>query len=84
MDFPDYTFDYVVSTCVFCSVPNPVKGLREIRRVVKPEGKVMMLEHMRGENRFVGKALDIINPLSTFVSSVNVNRETVKTSKKLE
>lgn len=36
MDFPNHTFDYVVSTCVFCSVPDPVKGLREIRRVVKP------------------------------------------------
>src|SRR5699024_12698595 len=44
MDFPDNTFDNVVSTCVFCSVPDPVKGLKEIRRVVKPEGKIVMLE----------------------------------------
>jgi len=78
MDFPDHMFDYVVSTCVFCSVPNPVVGLREIRRVVKPKGKILMLEHMRSENRFTGKILDIVNPLATFVSGVNVNRETVK------
>lgn len=49
MDFPDNMFDVVVSTCVFCSVPDPVMGFKEIRRVVKPEGKIVMLEHMRSE-----------------------------------
>lgn len=39
LEFNDDSFDYIVSTCVFCSVPHPVKGLKELRRVVKPEGK---------------------------------------------
>lgn len=40
MDFADNTFDMVFTTCVFCSVPDPVKGLKEIRRVCKPNGKI--------------------------------------------
>lgn len=82
MNFPDNTFDYVVSTCVFCSVPDPVKGLKGIRRVLKPNGQLVMLEHMRSEIRVVGKVLDVANPLSTFISGVNVNRETVKNIEK--
>src|SRR5699024_8031676 len=77
MDFPNNTFDAVVSTCVFCSVPNPVKGFQEIRRVVKPEGKIVMLEHMRSENGLAGKMLDLINPLTVRIVGANVNRKTI-------
>lgn len=82
MDFPDNTFDAVVSTCVFCSVPNPVKGFQEIRRVVKPDGKIVMLEHMRSENGLVGKMLDLINPLTVRIVGANVNRKTIKNIEK--
>lgn len=41
-----------------------------------------MLEHMRSENCIIGAMLDIVNPLSTFVSGVNVNRNTVKNIEK--
>ncbi|SRR5690625_1270587 len=78
MDFPDNTFDAVVSTCVFCSVPDPVKGFQEIRRVVKPDGKIVMLEHMRSENGFAGKMLDLINPLTVRIVGANVNRKTIE------
>ena len=78
MDFSDNTFDAVVTSCVFCSVPDPVKGLKEIRRVVKPGGKIIMLEHMRSENAFVGGMLDIINPLTVRLTGANVNRETIQ------
>jgi ubiquinone/menaquinone biosynthesis C-methylase UbiE len=47
MDFEDNTFDTVITSCVFCSVPNPVKGLKEIKRVLKPNGRLIMLEHVR-------------------------------------
>lgn len=40
MDFPDNTLDAVVSTCVFCSVPNPVKGFKEICRVLNQRVKL--------------------------------------------
>lgn len=82
MDFSDNTFDVVVSTCVFCSVPDPIKGLKEIRRVVKPEGKILMLEHMRSENPFVGSILDLINPITVRMIGVNVNRKTIENIEK--
>lgn len=78
MDFRDNTFDVVVSTCVFCSVPDPIKGLKEIRRVVKPDGKILMLEHMRSENAFIGKILDLINPLTVRIAGVNINRKMIE------
>src|SRR5690625_4509738 len=64
MDFPDHSFDVVVSTCVFCSVPNPIQGLQEIRRVLTPDGKVVMLEHMCSENNVMGTILDLLNPFT--------------------
>ena len=46
LDYPDNTFDAVVSTLVLCSVESPDNTLREIRRVLKPEGKFYFLEHV--------------------------------------
>jgi len=82
LDFPDNTFDFVVSTCVFCSVPDPVQGFKEIRRVVKPEGTILMLEHMRSENNFAGIILDLINPLTVRIIGANVKRNTIKNIEK--
>lgn len=78
LDFPDDTFDYVVTTCVFCSVPDPVKGLKELGRVCKPDGKILMLEHMRSENEAVGKAMDLFNPLAVNTWGANINRKTLE------
>lgn len=48
LPFRDGAFDTVVSSFVFCSVPDPLAGLLELRRVVRPEGKILMLEHLPG------------------------------------
>ncbi|MFZ5645731.1 MAG: class I SAM-dependent methyltransferase [Bacillota bacterium] len=77
MDFPDNTFDTVVATCVFCSVPDPVKGFQEIKRVCKPGGQVILLEHVRSENPLLGKIMDILNPLTVRLTGANINRDTV-------
>ena len=63
MAFPDNTFDTVVTSCVFCSVPDPLAGLREIRRVCKPQGRVVMLEHVRSGHPFIGPLMDVLNPI---------------------
>lgn len=78
LPFPDNTFDSIVATCVFCSVPDPVKGLMELKRVCKPTGRIYMLEHMRSENRWVGLAMDLLNPLTVRLWGSNINRETLK------
>jgi ubiquinone/menaquinone biosynthesis C-methylase UbiE len=77
LPFPDNTFDSIISTCVFCSVPDPVKGLKELRRVCKPTGKIFMLEHMRSENKIMGLIMDILNPLTVRAWGANINRETL-------
>lgn len=73
LPFKDGTFDSVISTLVFCSVPDPHLGLREINRVLKKGGMLYMLEHVRPED-WKGEIFDIINPLTVFLFGENINR----------
>ncbi|NOY59080.1 MAG: class I SAM-dependent methyltransferase [Calditrichaeota bacterium] len=77
MDFADNTFDCVLTSCVFCSVPVPVQGLKEIRRVCKPDGKIVMLEHVRSDGKIVGPLMDVLNPIPLYLYGANINRDTV-------
>ncbi|MBS4022798.1 MAG: class I SAM-dependent methyltransferase [Dethiobacter sp.] len=78
MDFPDGIFDTVVATCVFCSVPNPIKGLKEVHRVCKANGRIILLEHVRSNRRMIGVLMDILNPISLHVVGSNINRRTLE------
>jgi ubiquinone/menaquinone biosynthesis C-methylase UbiE len=78
LDFADGMFDSAVATFVFCSVPDPVLGLRELKRVVKPGGHVLLLEHMRSPNPFLGAVMDFLNPLIVRMMGANINRQTVE------
>lgn len=75
--WPDDSFDTIVATFVFCSVPDPVKGLRELRRVVKPDGRVLLLEHVRIDAPLMGRLMDWLNPLVVRIVGANINRRTV-------
>ena len=77
LKFPDHSFDTVFATFVFCSVPDPVKGLCELRRVCKPEGKLLLLEHMRPGNPVLGLVFDALNPMVVRMMGANINRRTV-------
>lgn len=77
LDFADATFDDVVSTCVFCSVPDPLLGLDEVARVTKPGGRLLLLEHVRAANPLLGGAMDLVNPLAVRIMGANINRRTV-------
>lgn len=78
LDFADGTFDEVVATFVFCSVPDPVLGLREAARVLKPGGRLLLLEHMRSSNPVLARLMDLFNPLVVRLSGANINRRTVE------
>ncbi len=78
LNFPDGTFDDVVSTFVFCSVPDPILGLTELLRVTKPNGRLLMLEHVRAGNEIAGLIMDVMNPVMVRLSGANINRRTVE------
>ena len=75
--FPDAAFEAAVATFVFCSVPDPVQGLRELRRVVRPGGHLYLLEHMRAEHRVLGRVMDWLDPVVVRVLGAHISRRTV-------
>ena len=77
LNFADDSFDTVFATFVFCSVPDPVAGLQELRRVCKPDGKLLLLEHMRPENFVLGLIFDLLNPMIIRMMGANINRRTI-------
>ncbi len=80
LEFPDNTFDAAVATFVFCSVPDPERGLRELARVVKPDGRIVLLEHVRiNQPALVGQLMDLLDPLTVRVSGAHINRRTAET-----
>ena len=58
------------------------RSYKEIRRVVKPEGTILMSEHMSSENFFAGIILDLLNPLTVRIIGAYVNRNTIKNIEK--
>lgn len=75
--FADSTFDTVVASFVFCSVPDAIKGLKEVERVCKPGGKVILLEHVLSANPVLAWLMNLINPIVARTMGPNINRRTV-------
>jgi phosphatidylethanolamine/phosphatidyl-N-methylethanolamine N-methyltransferase len=65
LDFSDDTFDHVLATYVISAVPDPVKTLLEMRRVCRPEGHLVILNHFRSENPILGAVEWILAPVCT-------------------
>ncbi|MFQ5666948.1 MAG: class I SAM-dependent methyltransferase [Candidatus Binatia bacterium] len=78
LPFPDHAFDAALGTLVFCSVPNVLQGLQELRRVVRPGAPVRFFEHVRSERTLGATAQDLFNPLWRWLmDGCNLNRDTV-------
>src|SRR6266511_947599 len=80
LPYPDDSFDTVTAACVFCSVGDPVRGLREAARVVRPDGQVLLYEHVRPHNPILGKLTDLVSPLTRRLFGPELNRPTDPTA----
>lgn len=76
LPFGSDSFDTVTATCVFCSVADPVRGLAEVARVCRPEGRVLLVEHVRPRNRLLGWIADRLSPLTRRLFGPEINRRT--------
>jgi ubiquinone/menaquinone biosynthesis C-methylase UbiE len=81
LEFSDHSFDQVVTSCTFCSVPNPVGGLNALRRVLKAGGMLYMFEHTGSHVFPFNLMLDVMTPLWKPIGP-EMNRDTVANVKK--
>ena len=80
LPFADQSFDAVVATLVFCSIPDPGRALDEIARVLRPGGRLYTVDHVRSEQPFWGGLMDTLAPAWKFASGgCNLNRRTEDT-----
>jgi phosphatidylethanolamine/phosphatidyl-N-methylethanolamine N-methyltransferase len=77
LPFANDSFDAAFATLVFCSVESPSRGFAELRRVVRPGGTVVLLEHVRPRG-ILGPLFDLLNVLTVRFLDDHVNRRTAK------
>lgn len=80
LPFPSRTFDTVIGTLIFCSIGQPAAALAEIRRVLRPNGQLLLLEHVRGATPLSRRLTDWLHPLwFAMQGECHLNRETAAT-----
>jgi len=77
MDFAPESFDQVFTSCTFCSVPNPVDGLKVLNRVLKPGGQLFMFEHTGSRFYPFRQMMDLMTLISRRIGP-DMNRHTVR------
>lgn len=79
LEFAADQFDAALVTLVFCSVPQPLRALQELRRVVRAGGKVQFFEHVRSEHRGGAMVQHLLDPLwCRTMDGCHLNRDTVE------
>ena len=79
LPFADGAFDTVVSTLVLCGVDDQPRALREVRRVLRPGGRLLFLEHVRSDEPGLARTQDRMNGVNRFVAGCDCNRPTLAT-----
>jgi len=80
--FKDSVFDTVFASFVFCSVPDPLRGLEEIKRALKPDGRLLLIEHVLPRNPVLRWVFHRLDPLTSSISGVHINRDTAENIRK--
>jgi ubiquinone/menaquinone biosynthesis C-methylase UbiE len=76
LPFDDNSFDTAVSTMTLCSIADTAAALGEIRRVLKPGGRFVFLEHGRSDDPVVARRQDRFNPIQRIIGvGCNMNRK---------
>ncbi len=75
--FAHHSFDSAVATFVFCSVPDPLVGLRERRRVLRPGGRLLLLEHVVSSQPWLASVMRAMDPLVAHLSGAHIARDTM-------
>lgn len=79
--YADNSFDTVIASFVFCSVPLPLKGLKELYRVCKPGGQILLLEHVVSSRPVIARLMNLVNPVIVALVGANINRNTIRNVK---
>ena len=79
LPFEDASFDTVVSTLVLCGVDDQPRVVRELRRVLRPGGRLIFMEHVRSDDARVATMQDRMNRLNRFMVCCDCNRPTLDT-----
>ena len=79
LPFDDDTFDVAVSTLVLCGVTDQPRALRQLRRVLRPGGQLLFIEHVRSDDSRLARRQDRMNPINRFVVHCDCNRPTLTT-----
>jgi SAM-dependent methyltransferase len=77
LPFEDGSFDSVVSTLVLCTVPDPARAIGELRRVLRPGGRLLFIEHVRGEGRLARWQDRLHGPWRHVANGCHANRDTL-------
>jgi ubiquinone/menaquinone biosynthesis C-methylase UbiE len=81
LPFPAASFDTAVATLAFCTIPQPVRAFAEVRRVLRPGGTLLLLEHVRTPRAWAARLQDRLTPLWTrLANGCHLNRRTLETA----
>ncbi len=76
LPYVDGRFDYGVSTWTLCTIPDALRALQEVGRVLKPGGSFLFLEHGRSDDRKIAAWQDRLNPIQNVIGcGCNLNRK---------
>ena len=75
--FADNTFDTIVTVCVLCTVKQPVICLQELKRVLKPDGQLVMFEHVLSKNPVYALTLRMMSYITEYLQGTYLDRNTI-------